>query len=260
MYIVPSNPLESARAKVDRAKYHLRQLDDEIHSDGNAKKYGISFDHKTQTNELLIKALVPHGLFVHYSIVAGEVIGHARSALEHAVWEIVPVAIPGRTGFPVFRLETKADRVKPDDRCYDRHGIRMIHGINTRAEAVIKAAQPFGPNFQTNLLYVLNELWNTDKHRLLNFCIAYPRAIQLLFAYPNGTFRDRHIPMPDNVKDGTELFRESHPGTDVKVIAEVDISTIVFDGGTFDGKPVSELLLKLTQFSERIIDALAKTI
>jgi len=43
-------------------------------------------------------------------------------------------------------------------------------------------------------------------------------------------------------------------------MAEVDTRRVIFDGGLVDGKPVSEFLLKLVEFSERIIDDLANTI
>jgi hypothetical protein len=43
-------------------------------------------------------------------------------------------------------------------------------------------------------------------------------------------------------------------------LAKVAISSIVFDGGIVDGKPVLELLSKLIEFSERVVDALATTV
>src|SRR5258708_26693795 len=102
-----SNPLESARAKIDRANHHLHQLKNEVQSDGNAKKYGVVFRHESQTtNELVMTALMPRDLFIHYSIAAGEIIGHARSGREHAIWEIVPAPLIRRTGFPVFTAAT----------------------------------------------------------------------------------------------------------------------------------------------------------
>jgi hypothetical protein len=52
--VLQLDPLESAKAKLDRAYYHLERLQDEIHSDGNSKAYGISFRHELQTDELVI--------------------------------------------------------------------------------------------------------------------------------------------------------------------------------------------------------------
>jgi hypothetical protein len=254
--------LESARAKIDRANYHLSRLRDAIESDRKAKKYGIVIEHELQADEIIVKVVMPPDVFVHYSIIAGEIIGHARSALEHAVWEMVPAPIVGRTGFPVFTIETKADKLKPNDGYYDHHGIGKIEGINASAAAIIKAAQPFGPDYETNLLYILNKLWNRDKHQLLNFCAAYPVAIMMYNVRPLNTklLEQIRIAIPPKVKDGTELFRERHPGSDVQVHAEIASRGVIFDGGIVDTKPVLQLLLKLIQDSDRIIDSLAKTI
>jgi hypothetical protein len=256
-----TDSLESARAKIDRANYHLGRLREQMESDRRATKYGLVFNHESRTNDLVMKVVMPHDLFVHYSIVAGEIIGHARSALEHAVWEMVPVPVPGRTGFPVFTLETKADKLRPEDRYYDRDGVRMIDGINPSAAVIIKAAQPFGPDYRSNLLYLLNELWNRDKHRLLNFCAAYPLCIMISYAWPgpDAKLDQIRIPIPPKVKDGTELFRHQHPGSDVQVAAEIASRGIIFDGGIVDSKPAPGLLLKLIEFSERIVSDLAKT-
>lgn len=249
-----SNPLEGARAKLDRANYHLERLKHKIDSDRADDAYGISFSHETQTDEVVVRALMPRKLFIHYAIIAGEIVGQARSALEHAVWEMVPNPIEGRTGFPVFRLERDPAVRSQAKRNYERNGLRMIEGINPAAAAIIKAEQPFGADYQTNLLYVLNELWNRDKHRLLNFCIVYLQGIALLWGdWPV-------ITPPAEVKDGTELYRGPHPDREVEMRAEVALSDIRFDGGFLDRQPVAELLARLIHFSQSIVDDLAKTI
>src|SRR5262245_59942249 len=101
------NPLEGARAKMDRANFHLQQLDTEIKTASRDHKYGIRFVHERRTNQLVITALVPRDDFIRYSVIAGEIVGHARSALEHAVWNLVPNPIVRKTGFPVFVAKTK---------------------------------------------------------------------------------------------------------------------------------------------------------
>jgi hypothetical protein len=252
-------PLESAIAKIDRAKHHLSQLNAEIDAAREQKKHGISFVHQTQSNELVISAVVPHDLFLHFGIVAGEVIGQARSALEHAVWELIPAPVPGKTGFPIFTAKTKADAIAQGiDRYYDREILRMLPGIKVQASAIIEGLQPFGPDY-TKPLYVLNELWNTDKHRVLNFCIANIQGIQL-YSVPAELGFNKMINVPAGVKDGTELFRERYPGPDVQVGAEVAMSEIVFDGGLLDQKEVTEILLHLVEFAGTVIDDLVRVV
>jgi hypothetical protein len=258
-----TTPFESAKAKINRAKDHLSQLNEEIKADGAAKKYGISFHRESQTNELVIRALMPRDLSIRYSILVSEIVGHTRSALEHAVWQIVPAPKEGRTGFPVFRFKTRSDTVRREDRYYDRDGLRMIQDINASAGAIIEAAQPFGPDYNSKPLYLLNELWNTDKHRFLNFCASYPDFIAINYMpLPLGSarFEQRFVKMPRQIKDGTELFRETDPGPEMDVVAEVAFSGIVFRSGPAPAYPVSDLLLTLVDFADGLVDDLAKTV
>jgi hypothetical protein len=241
--------LRSAFAKIDRANNHLAQLEEKIKVDEQNKMYGITFRH-TESNELVISALIPTELFMQYAIIAGEIIGQARSALEHAVWSLLPNPISGRSGFPVSRSIQH----------YKDNGLRLIEGINPEAENIIRGLQAVELDYQTNPLYILHELWNRDKHRLLNFCIAYPQGIQIMYVYPNGTFGGGHFSVPPDVNDGTELFRQPHPGLGVQVSAEVAISAVVFNDGLVADQPVTELLQRLVQFSKDTIDKLAATI
>jgi len=121
-----SNQWESSKAKVDRANYHLEQLKVEVRAE-NA--HGFIFKHEVKTNDLVLYASIPHELFIRYSIIAGEVIHHARSALEHAIWEMVPASKrTNRTGFPVFTVKSGMP-----NRDYDSRGRKMIDGINISA-------------------------------------------------------------------------------------------------------------------------------
>lgn len=54
--------------------------------------------------------------------------------------------------------------------------------------------------------------------------------------------------VPSNVKDGTELFREPHPGAGVEVGAEVALGTVMFDGGLLDRQPVSADLFGASRY------------
>jgi hypothetical protein len=161
-----------------------------------------------------------------------------------------------------MRFKAKADRIIGSERYYDHDGVKMIKGVNAMASAIIEAEQPFGPNYQTSLLNILNELWNTDKHQRLNFCVVYPQMIVIDY-WPlplgSGKVQQGFISVPPDVKHGTELFREI-PRLDMEVKANVAMSGIIFDGGPVNGKQVSELLMKLVEFADRVVNALAQTV
>lgn len=253
---------ESARAKINRAKWLFNQLNDQIESDAS-RKYGVNLRRELKTNELVLTALrPPHDLFVQYSVIGSEIIGHARSALDHAVWELTPIGDRSKqTAFPVFRFQTRADTLKRSDGYYEGNGLRKIKGVNAKAAAIIKAAQPFGPDYERKEPYILNQLWNVDKHRLLNFCAAYTDLVALTdMPLPLGSakFSQRFVGIPRDVKDGTELFREPY-SPNVEVVAEAGTTGVIFDGGPADRQRVQDLLWKLIDFSDKTIEALAKT-
>lgn len=240
--------LQSAFAKLERANHHLKHLNEIIETDQRNKVFGIKFKHKTATNEIVMLALISAEPLIRYSLIAGEAIGQTRSALEHAIWGILPN--PNRTsGFPVFRQIQD----------YEGRKGSMIENINPAVEAIIRSVQPFEKDYQKNPLYILHELWNIDKHRFLNTCVSYPQGVQLIYVYPNGAFKTKHIAVPNDIKDNDEFFREAHPGVGVKIDAEVAISSVRFYEGIVKGQAVTELLHQLIGFAKNIIDKLVIT-
>jgi hypothetical protein len=245
------SPLESARAKISRAKVHLNQLRAQIDADGKKEAYGILLYRYTDIHEIVARANLPRKLFAHYSVFAGEVVHQARSALEYAIWEMVP-SPKNSTGFPVFFVESH----------YESRGRPMVNGINPTAEAIIKGLQPFGPNYKTDTLWILNEFWKWDKHRLPSLCIGNEYlGASLYYQFPDGHFSQQAFTFPRDMEDCTELFRVSDPGPEVKVHVEYFfVPRLAFRDGPAAEKPVAEFLLGLVQFAESIIDILAETI
>lgn len=242
-----TKPLEGARAKIKRAKDHLDQLKDEIYGKNNP--YGIELRHDTDTGQLVAQAKLPRELFTHYAIIAGEIVHQARSALEHVIWEVIPSPKEGRTGFPVFHIEKD----------YERRGISMIDGINVAAKALIHGLQPFGPDYKTDPLYILNEFWNWDKHRLLNVCAFYPYGVTVRFRFPNR-FEHHSFNFPPDAEDGAVLWRASHPGPEVQVHYTMAYDGVKFRDGPAADKMVAPFLLELVQLAEGIINKLGDTL
>jgi hypothetical protein len=74
---------------------------------------------------------------------------------------------------------------------------------------------------------------------LCRVCCELSPALFLVDVYRRckKLISDRQIPLPASIKDGTALFRESYPGADVQVMAELDTRGIIFDGGLVDREP-----------------------
>lgn len=247
--------MESARAKLDRAHQHLHQLGKKIRADGENDAYGISYYRDTNAKVIWAEANYPRELFIGYSISAGEVVHQARSALEHAVWELVPDPVEGQTGLPVIHIEGD----------YERFRATRIPGINPGADAIIRGLQPFGPDYKTDSLWILDEFWKRDKHRLLNTCADNPLGVTVYYEFPLTTTSPHHFEsvtfnFPDEIEDGTEVFRTADPGPEVKVHMEMVYLSVVFKDGPAAEKPVTEFLLDLVQLSESVVNVLAGTI
>jgi hypothetical protein len=247
--------LEGARAKIDRAKQHFEQLKSEIASDGAADRYGLFFLDDFQTREHIVTFQMPKHLSIRYGILAGEVIGQVRSALEHAVWELVPRPVEGKTGFPVIWEQSK----------YQDKKLVMIDGINNSAATAIERVQPFNSGGDSAPLYVLNETWKRDKHRVLNLVGQTVLGFQRVYIFPDKVVRQIPTTISGKLEDGAEVARFDFPDfyapPKVRMVAHQAAFGLEFwDAGPATGKGVSKLLAELIQFGELLIEALSATV
>jgi hypothetical protein len=137
----------------------------------------------------------------------------------------------------------------------------MIEGLHPNAIAIIEGLQPIKLDFKTDPLYILNELWNRDKHRLLNFASVRFLAFKESYIYPSGRYSES--PTLDAVavvEDGAEIGRFRPPSDitpEVKVYPQIDYSGLIFqDAGPATGHQVLEILPQLVQFTESIVNNL----
>lgn len=149
-----------------REAFPFRQIDDDT------LELFATVDYKS------ILATVPSDIpATRWSIIAGDVISNVRAALDHLVWALTvangntPPPVPfgkwRRVEFPVERDPAKwRDTAK-----------KHLWGVRPRDQTRLKKLQPFyrrkSANIDRHWLHRLNELWNTDKHRVLNLTRAY---------------------------------------------------------------------------------------
>ena len=189
----------SARIKLERAELHLKQLQRQIRSGKHqARGIGYKIDYE---NQQLVLFTLPDIVGLRWSVIAGEIVHQSRSALDHVVWDLIVangnVPKEREAGFPVIRKEAKY-KERVDD---------MIGGMNEQARTIIAGLQPFGPDYASDPLYILNEMWNRDKHRLLNFNTFGIEALQVNFDLPDGV-RSIIINLPKRqLPEGTEIKR-----------------------------------------------------
>lgn len=117
-----------------------------------------------------------------WGVRVGEIVHNLRSALDHAIWELVllhtgsPPAKGTKNQFPIF--DTKAG--------FDARGVpQFLRGVHPKAIDLIRSEQPFpaqdggtGEDIKSPLWH-LHELSNHDKHRTLHVTGTMLRTFQM---------------------------------------------------------------------------------
>jgi hypothetical protein len=246
------NPYDGPRAKLDRAHEHLEKLKSELERDRQLNRYGFADSCDLQTRECVLYINAPGYLFARYSVLAGEAIGQMRSALDHIIWQLVPAPVEQVTGMPVVR----------DHKDYQKRAAAMIAGINNSAATIIEAAQPFNDGGAKSRLYILNEMWKRDKHRVLNLVLYQMLAYKRIYVLANGEVRAFIHDIAPDLEDGAEAIRYAHPDfykPEMRMVETVWVSIHFRDSGPATGHDPIELLTDLFQFTESLVNNLIAT-
>lgn len=157
------HPLHGVRAKIERAEESIEALDHEIqiflgsqsrpHRElGRPKKGGSEYGfYVSMDSEPPLR----------FAVLAGEIIHHLRSSLDHIVWALVEHGGGTPTKHNQFPIcLTKSDFEEACKR-------KRLDGVSERARHVIASIQPFVHDPpQDNPLALLHKLNIIDKHRL----------------------------------------------------------------------------------------------
>lgn len=153
--------LDSARAKLDRARRHINELGGVIAAWRLSRPYSFAPHIDGETDEqhwTIVGDPTPPPV----TLAMGDALYNLRSALDHAAWQLVLKAgsTPSRkTEFPIF----------DDPDRYDKESVGKLKGMNPEMKDFIRDLQPFrtagsNPNHRAKLL-ALQHYGNIDKHR-----------------------------------------------------------------------------------------------
>jgi hypothetical protein len=168
-------------AKLRRAEEHLVHLRERVQGfvDGNA--YGVEPDYDFYAGEVVVygKALREPPI-AEWGVIIGDIVHNLRSALDHLVWQLTlingrtpPAVIPrGKAGrkwrdiaFPI-KLDPTPTDASGNLIPWSQTRPRELWGVGDNLAAHLESLQPFHSGQDPrNPLWVLNELWNIDKHR-----------------------------------------------------------------------------------------------
>jgi hypothetical protein len=196
-----SDPFAGIREKLNRSKEGIRRLEVEVQAFLNGSEYPTP-----QADHLLAEAIdrqLNRPIPLRFSVLAGEIIHHLRSCLDHIVWyfsdEQYKQKFCKKIGFPIFRERPSAAQEESHYRLKIR-GVRDPHVLK-----LIEELQPYnfaGPS--DSALLAIHELDIVDKHRTLPL-VRPSTAIKIdlpllrsLIAQANGKIDDVEMVIENN--------------------------------------------------------------
>ncbi len=197
--------LRSAWAKLSRAEQQIQTLKDDmfgfLHSDPplytfipQQDVYCFEWIRPSLIGILSVKFRVILQLREPLPVLAwgtavGEIVHNLRSALDQLTWELTirhqrrlgstprnsPEKRWGSVQFPTSERLIKPAVAARGVRYWPDQAGTCLWGIDPAVRARFEKFQPhhFGRRYKRHALWVLNELWNMDKHRTVSVTVAY---------------------------------------------------------------------------------------
>ncbi len=160
-----SDRLLGIRAKIERAKEHIGNLESRVRTFRETNPYRIGVEVDPQSGKRRYKVRVVASPPIDLGLLAGEAVHQLRSSLDHLAWQLVKANngtpdprtfFPIKDAAPVSTQDKKAFQAK-------------IKGMDPGAKAIIERLQPYQSRDLD--LWILHRLDNIDKHQVL-FLVA----------------------------------------------------------------------------------------
>lgn len=178
-----SHPLDGCWAKVNRANVHLSLLNERIQGFVDSNPYEVETEPSSNTGEVIVYAsAVREPPAQEWSAIIGDVVHNLRSTLDHLVWQLTlteghvpPPSLKGSAWkdirFPILAAPHPTDGKGILIPWATSKEPKSLWGIRPSLRTDLQGLQPFnhGQDAPKEPLAILDELWNIDKHRHLNF-------------------------------------------------------------------------------------------
>jgi hypothetical protein len=163
--------LDSAWAKVDRAKEHLAELKSLVDEFHTLHRKVIIFDYDSNAGKYFANVTFPDEPPLKFSVIVGDIAHNLRSALDHLAFQF-DSALPASRKFPVYSEKGKLLKALKQG---------LSQRFPRRAWAIIDKQQPchYGDHYYKRGIYRLHRINIRDKHQLLNLIctiLPLPRA------------------------------------------------------------------------------------
>ncbi len=263
-----NSSLTGARAKIERARYHFKQIEDAICQLWAAEAENPSTAlpcHKVEGQHVIV--FQPHSTPVDpaLSLMLGDCIHNARSALDHLAFQLT--ILNGASGEAASKISFPACLTHGEFKNATRNKIAPF--ISALALAEIEKLQPYstGDGVQ-DILWVLSQLDIIDKHRLLIVTQCKVRPTGFTVTVPSGEEATCYLPprewKPSEV--GAELIRfdlsqSVLPGPGKVHLKVTTAMTVQIEktGLVCDGLLIQAILNDSIQYVIDVIDSFGRT-
>jgi hypothetical protein len=249
--------LLGVRLKIERAKQHVVDLDVALRAFYESSPYKVGAKRDPQTRKLVYYVTSVEATPATISLIAGDALQNLRSALDQLAWQLVEAnrGTPGRqTSYPVYKGANE----------YMAGRQAKVQGMSQAAVDLIDATKPYkGGN---DALWMLNELNNIDKHRLLltvgarygsvNVGADLQREMQRLWGSKQILPAMDIYLTPENrlcpLKAGDELYTTA-PDAEVNEKMDFRFEVALSEPQVAEGEPLLETLHQLVQLVEGVV-------
>ena len=242
-----ASSLEGPLKKIERANEHIENLSAEVNSFLGLCGYKVRRDFEGDPPSFVVTVEevnfppVPN----QFSIIAGEVVYHLRSALDHLIFELIRAnrrEPSGENMWPV--LSQKRESILKT----------KIKGVSPTAFKLIESHQPYslGTSYKEHPLWRLNKLNNWDKHNfLIRTFVAQPHGLVFEWIDSNGKLTGASQYTSSDVEPGHKFSWGPalgiRPGMDIEIKSK---PRIVFEDITglpeFSGLPLQPAFHQLS--------------
>lgn len=175
--------------KLSRARGHLDDLETKVSRWLNGDHHTVRRNRDPHRPDHISIRVTAQDIPVDpFALLVGDILHNLRGCLDHLVYALalkhtnpLPDEFTKGSQFPIFGDKTSKGLLGAGPQMFQSNGLNGIRGIHPDAQTIIKSLQPYhrGKDFASHPLWVLHDLSNIDKHRLLLVANCHSTGVAL---------------------------------------------------------------------------------
>lgn len=253
-----SEGVHRIRLRLDRAQHHLQTLKSAIDSYMASEPYIVVIDKDSTSGEGEIRIVAQSPPPAPLSLILGDCVHNLRSVLDHIAWQLsvsyrgnaANVRAVKSVSFPICGAETST----PGLADWSSTAPRALQDVDSAVWDVFRIFQPFKPRnlgdtYKDHPLWLLNELWNFDKHRQLVLVLSFLYDNRIGMTSPEGVIDEQKIYTgPLERETVVARFCVTPPGACVRFNGEHRVDVAFYQAGPIGTRHAFNTLLDIYDF------------